>query len=104
MATMCSTSLNHTINTHVPKCALKIITQQLLNDKVAKTHTLHTIGTYNSRNSLFNLCHPQVYTYVHYDDIVQYMMKRCEAVIASFVTMLSSWAAMWREHVRTGFT
>ncbi len=31
-------------------------------------------------------------------------MKRCEAVIASSVTMLSSWAAMWREHVRTGFT
>ena len=32
------------------------------------------------------------------------MMNKQEAVIASSVTMLSSWAAMWREHVRTGFT
>ena len=31
------------------------------------------------------------------------MMKRCEGAIASSVTTLSSWAAMWREHVRTGF-
>ena len=31
------------------------------------------------------------------------MMKRCEGAIAFSVTTLSSWAAMWREHVRTGF-
>ena len=45
-----------------------------------------------------------IHKYIHYDDTVQYMMKRCPAVIGSSVTMLSSWAAMQRGHVRTAFT
>ena len=43
MATMCSTNLNHTMHTHVHKYALKLITKQLLNNKVTKTNTLHHI-------------------------------------------------------------